>query len=98
MRRGYEDLRGRKYCADQFDLPLPFERPRERLALPARGSLVRLSVENGNAAGVWRVKSALEIAGGGMFLGLEEPVFESQNGAKTGRPRQEKQTVFDYSC
>lgn len=85
-------MRKSRFVAKQFELALAEERPREQVILPPRRSLLRIVSAQGNCNGVWQVQSALRVFGGGIFLGLEEPVLRRR---ALPRPQLE-QAQLDY--
>lgn len=79
-----------KYVAQQYDLPLIEERPRETVTPPPRGSMLRIVGAPTDINGVWKVASALRLPGNGIFLGLEPPVLSKP----VRLPRLEQKELF----
>jgi hypothetical protein len=71
----------RRHVAQQWELDILEERPRARVELPPRRSLIRIAGSATDCNGVFEVASAMHLPGGGMFLGLVSP--------KGGRKKEE---------
>lgn len=83
--------RGR-YIAAQYELQIIEARPRERVELPARRSLIRIAGSATDCNGVWQVASAMHLPGGGMFVGLMPP--QVKKARQEPRPTVKQEELF----